>query len=365
MDATTVTSGAVVSVHDTARRRPRVQLDRLVGLLDGCPQTLDDPCAAARLLEQEVAQLLAKPAAIFVPTGKMAQQIALRVHADQRPGRRTVLAHPSNHLSLWEDETHSRLHDLHIRHTGDRYALMAASDIDTAARAGDVGAVLWELPQRELGGELPAWDDLTAQLAAARRCGAATHCDGARIWQTGPFYARPLAEICSGFDSVYVSLYKDLEAPCGAVLVGDNRFVASARAWRHRLGGTIDEAWPLALLARDGLHRVLEAMPHYVEHTRAVAAAITNTTDATVRPTIPHTAVFHIHLPVPADAARHAHEQLTNAGRIRLTLRFRTGPDPTRSSCEVTFGEAAQRLSPQQIADTVTTLIDLARRNRA
>lgn len=363
MDLTTVTDGAVVSVHATARRRPRAEVERLTRLLNAFPQALDDPCAATKLLEREVAERLGKAAAVLMPTGKMAQQVALRVHADRRSGRRTVVAHPSNHLSLWEDENHSRLHNLHLRHAGDRYTLLADADIDAAARAGDVATVLWELPQRELGGELPTWDDLTAQLATARRCGAATHCDGARIWQAEPFYGKPLAEICHGFDSVYASLYKDLEAPRGAVLVGDDQFVAAARAWRHRLGGGIDEVWPLALLALDGLHRVPDAMPRYVKHARAVAGAITRRTDAVVRPAVPHTAMFHVHLPVPAEAARQAHEELSDAGGLQLTLRIRTGPDPTRSWCELTFGEAAQRLPPTRIADTVAQLITLARRS--
>ena len=69
-------------------------------------------------LETEVAALLGKPAAVLMPSGTMAQQIALRVHAD-RTGRRTVLWHPTCHLALWEDQAAERLHGLHGRPVGD------------------------------------------------------------------------------------------------------------------------------------------------------------------------------------------------------------------------------------------------------
>ena len=80
-----------------------------------------------------------------------------------------------------------------------------------------MAAVVWELPQRDLGGLLPEWDDLTEQIAAARATGAATHLDGARIWEAQTYYGRPFDEIASLFDTVYVSLYKACRAggaPC-------------------------------------------------------------------------------------------------------------------------------------------------------
>lgn len=351
---------SVMSVHQTSRRSPREELARLAEALGRYPSAGEDQSAATTLLEQAVTQVLGKPAAVLMPTGKMAQQIALRIHADRRPGRRVFLAHPTNHLTLWEDENYSWLHSLHARLAGDRHELMTVGDM-RATLGEDVAVVMWELPQRELGGELPPWCDLEAQLGEAKKCGAATHLDGARLWQTWPFYGRSLAEICAGFDSVYVSLYKDLEAPRGAVLAGDDDFIRAARSWRHRLGGTIDEAWPLALLALDGLERAVDRMPDYVTHARAAAEAITRQTTATVRPDPPHAAMFHIHLPVAAQAAHRAQEQLIAEGGPRLSLRIRTNPEPLRCSLEVTVGEAALAFDPEQIAEAVERLIELAR----
>ena len=97
---------------------------------------------------------------------------------------------------------------------------------------------MWELPQRDIGGLLPAWDDLREQVVAARERGAATHLDGARLWEAQPFYGRPHAEIAGLFDSVYVSLYKGLQGVRGAVLAADadpsRRPPSGARGWVAR-----------------------------------------------------------------------------------------------------------------------------------
>jgi threonine aldolase len=349
-------AGAIMSVHGTARRTPRAELGRLADALDRHPELGDDPCAATSALEARAATLLGKQSALFLPTGKMAQQIALRIHADRQPGRPSFLAHPTNHLAAWEDESYAVLHGLHCRVAGDPNELLTAEAIQ-AALDERVSTVLWELPQREIGGQLPSWDQLQAQLQLVREHGAATHLDGARLWQAGPWYERPLSEICAGFDSVYVSLYKDLEAPRGALLLGDSAFIAIARVWSQRLGGTIDEAWPLALLGLDGLETRNARMPEYLAHARAVAAAISEHTAASVCPDPPQAPLFHVHLPLPHAAAERAHDRLLAGGALRLAWRFRSNPDPRRCSIEMTVGESALALDPASVADAINELV--------
>ena len=149
-------------------------------------------------LEARVAELLDKDAAVLFPSGTMAQQVALRILCD-RSGCATVAFHPQCHLDVHEERGYERLHGLHARPLGHRDRLVGRADLDEVKEP--VGALLLELPQRDLGGQLPSWRELRAQTAWARRHGAALHLDGARLWQCGPFYRRPLREIAALFDT--------------------------------------------------------------------------------------------------------------------------------------------------------------------
>jgi threonine aldolase len=179
-------------------------------------------------LESMVAELLGFPAAVFLPSGTMAQAATLRVHADER-GRRTVLWHPMCHLQTHENEAYSRVHALVGRTVGDEHRLLTLGDLETVAEP--VAALLLELPQRDLGGQLPKWDELAAQVAWAHSNGAAAHLDGARLWEASAGYGRSPAEIAALFDTAYVSFYKGIGALSGCCVVGST--TCSASVWRR------------------------------------------------------------------------------------------------------------------------------------
>ncbi len=89
--------------------------------------------------------------------------------------------------------------------------------------------------------------------------------DGARLWECAAFYARGHAEIADGFASVYVSLYKGIGAFAGAVLAGDDDFVAEARLWRRRMGGTLHQLAPFVASAAMRFDERLATMPALFE----------------------------------------------------------------------------------------------------
>jgi len=155
-------------------------------------------------LEFEIAGLLGKQTALFLPSGTMAQQPVLRVRAD-RSGRRTVVFHPTCHLERHEGQACRRLQQLAGRPVGDPNRLVTAEDL--AGIAEPVAALLLELPQRDIGGQQPSWDDLVAQCAWAAQAGAAVYLDGARLWESAAGYGRSPAEVAALFDTVYVSFY--------------------------------------------------------------------------------------------------------------------------------------------------------------
>jgi threonine aldolase len=313
--------------------------------------------ALAERLEARVAELLGCEAAAWLPSGTMAQQIALRIHADRR-GRRNVGFHPHCHLDNHEERGFERLHDLHATLLGEAHRPLTAADVEAVREP--LAALLLELPQRDLGGTLPSWEQLRAICALGRDGGAAVHLDGARLWQCGHFYGRPLAEIAGLFDSVYVSFYKDLGAGAGCALAGRQDLVDEARVWQVRHGGRLFSATPLLLAAERGLDEVLPRMPLYVEHTGALAAALAALPDVEVVPDPPPAAMFHAHVRRPLERLRAAAFDLAEEQNVWIGGTF--GPTPVSSVqvAELTIGDPSLAVPPLEAQALWAELLDRA-----
>jgi threonine aldolase len=346
-----------LALHARLRRSP-ARLLRL--MLDRLPEDMpaSGPDGPVAVFERRIAELLGKPAALFFPTGTMAQQVALRVHAE-RLGRRAVAFHPAAHVEAWEAHGYQVVHGLRGHLLGDRHRLIAAADVATVAEP--LAALLVELPQRDLGGALPDWPDLVALVDAARGLGAAVHLDGARLWEAQPYYDRPHAEVAALFDTVYVSVYKGLEGVRGAVLAGPVDVVAAAEVWRRRLGGSIPDAWPLAALGLIGLDDLVPRMPVFWAHARALAAAIETVDGVRVQVSPPRTPVFHVHLPVGPERLAAAAREIVRDRKVHLFLYTRSAPSPDASSFEVSVGENALAIEPPEAARLIAELLDRAR----
>ena len=234
--------------------------------------------------EARIAAELGKEAAVFMPTGTMAQAIALRIACD-RARAETIAFHPTCHLEIHEARSYAFLGGLRAMTCGPAQGLMTAADF--SALADPIGALLVELPQREIGGQLPPWGDLTELCAAARERKTHLHLDGARLWEAAPHYGRSHAEIARLFDSVYVSFYKGLGALAGAALAGDTEFVREARTWQHRYGGRLVTLLPLALSASLGFTRNLPKMAAYRDRAIAIARELETLPGLTIVPNPP------------------------------------------------------------------------------
>ncbi len=305
------------------------------------------------VLETVVRDLLGKAAAVFMPSGTMAQQIALRIHADRR-GRCVVAFHPTCHLELHEDKAYQRLHGLVGRTVGDGRQLLTLADLEAIREP--LAALLIELPQREIGGRLPAWGDLVAQVAYAREHGAAVHLDGARLWETGPFYERPLADIAGLFDSVYVSFYKGLGGLAGSMLLGEEDFVDEARAWRKRHGGTLFRLWPNAAAGLAGLRLRLPRMGAYVAHAQAIAAELSTVAGVEVVPNPPQTPMMHLHVHTTAAAVMDGIRRMATEQRLWTWGGSTATETPSTRRVELTVGDATLAMTPAEVASAVRAL---------
>jgi threonine aldolase len=293
-----------------------------------------------------VAGLLGKEAAVFMPSGTMAQQIALRIWAD-RSGNRRVALHATAHPELHEFKGYEELHALRGVLIGEPHTVVRLSDLE--ALHEPVAAVLLELPMREIGGQLPEWDDLVAQAAWARERGIALHMDGARLWEAAPYYDKAYAEVAALFDSVYVSCYKGLGAIAGAVLAGPADFIAEARVWQRRHGGNLVQLYPYVLSARLGLRERLAHFPSYHARALEVAGVLREIPGISVKPDPPQTHMMHVYL--RGDRERMLAEALAIARseRVALFAGLRPTDVPGVWFFELALGDGAKAVGDDEV----------------
>ena len=298
------------------------------------------------VLEQEVAELLGKPAGVFFVSGNMGQQAALRVWCERRGSLRVALPDLAHQLHHEADGPRVLQGFRFEMLTSGRRTATAA---DLRALPEGLGAVQVELPLREAGCLLPSWEDLAEVSASARERGIPLHMDGARLWESQPFYDRPLAEIAAVADTVYVSFYKGLGGLAGAVVVGDPDVAAELRTWRTRMGGTIFRMTPYAVSALVGLRTHLPQMGEYVEWARSLAAELVER-GLTVEPHPPHTNTFQVFAAGDADVVTERVVAFMEKESVVPSGAWRTAEVPGMTMTEVTAHSAALAHDPATVA---------------
>jgi len=297
-------------------------------------------------VEAEVAELLGKPAAAFFPSGIMAQQSALRVWCD-RTGSRRVAIPDLSHLLVHEDDGPRRLHGFEFEHLTTGPVTATADDL--RALPPGLGAALVELPLRDGGCVLPTWEELVAFSEAAHELGVPLHADGARIWESQPYWDRTLAEIGGLVDSIYVSFYKGLEGLAGAALAGPADVIDEARTWRRRMGGTLFHLTPYAVTALAGLKERLPRMGEYAAWARSLAAELTEK-GMRVSPDPPHTNTFLVYADGEVDAIRQRKLAFMEKTKVEPFGGWRPAPVPGMVMTEVAAHDAALEHKPAQVA---------------
>jgi threonine aldolase len=219
----------------------------------------DAACSYLKRFEQEIATEFGKPDAVFMPSGVMAQSIALLIHNSKKPTGKFA-CHWTSHLLLHEQEGFQYLCGMKPTALGAATHFPAHpllySDIQSCSSdVRDSSCLLLELPHRECGGKLTPWQDVEKLQSYCQDNGIAFHCDGARIFEASAGYDKSLAELARPFDSVYISFYKGLGGMSGAMLMGSVEFCEEARVWLRRFGGNLYTLLPYAVSGWTGYQR--------------------------------------------------------------------------------------------------------------
>jgi len=306
----------------------------------------EDPTVNA--LQERVADLLGVDAALLVPSGTMANQLAL--HVLTRPGDE-VIAGRSAHNYLFEAGAAAALSGVQITQVGTdgRYT---ADELRAAYHADDhhhvpTRAISVENTHNMGGGLLWDRDELRGVLATARELGLAAHLDGARLWNAAVAAGTTERALASGFDTVSVCLSKGLGAPVGSLLCGSAALVREAHRARKRFGGGMRQAGILAAAGHYALDHNRGRLAEDHANARALGNALAGVDGLTVDVDRIHTNIVM----VDVAPSRGTGQQLVDRAGERGVLFYAVGPQRVRFVTHLDVDAAACARAAETIAE--------------
>lgn len=296
--------------------------------------------------QQQMAEVLGKESAVFFPTGTMAQQIALRIWCDRQNSRK-VAYHPLCHLEIHEEDGLKELHHIQPTLLADANRLITLADVQQMDK--DIACLLLELPQREIGGQLPDYSELQAISAYCREQGIKLHLDGARLFEILPYYQKTAAEVCALFDSVYISFYKGIGGIAGAILAGNSDFTAESKVWKRRHGGDIISLYPYILSSKYYYEQRIGNMAQYYSGAVQLASWINQCTAVHTLPEVPVSNMFHIHFERPKDQIEPILIEMYQATNIGLVEYLIDKNEGTSCATEFVVGDRYAQVPNDQV----------------
>jgi len=251
--------------------------------------------------EQKVADLLGYEAGLFVVTGTMTQPTVLELVTKQK--RNSIVAmHPSSHIYVHERQGYQLQSRFNILPVGNQYQTWKLDDLKTWP--DEIAAVLYELPMREIGGQLPSWDELEKIKTYCADQGIHLHMDGARLWEAAAYYQKEYSQIARGFDTTYVSLYKGISGLGGSMLLGSKEFIELAAIWMKRQGGNLYHRTPYIVSAAMQFDEKLAKLPKLFERTKQIYKILEEFPALVMSPAQPQSNMLHLFLPFSCDEAK-------------------------------------------------------------
>ena len=301
----------------------------------------EDPTVNA--LERRTASLFGLEAGLFVPTGTMANQIAVRVHC--RP-QDELLIESTSHVYLWEAGGPAALSGVTCRTIDSRTGngLLAESDFADMIRPDDMHAVRTRLVCLENthnrgGGTVYTPDAVQAISRWARANNLAIHLDGARVWNAIVKTGVPAHEWGRMFDTVAVCFSKGLGAPVGSMLLGPRDLIAYGRRVRKLFGGAMRQVGYLAAACNYALDHHIDRLAEDHANAQVIAQAVAEVPGFTLTPPEVETNLVWFEVDTRHGTAKQVAERLKTDGVLVAPLGARvvravTHLDVTRAECE-------------------------------
>jgi len=242
----------------------------------------EDPTVLA--LEARAAEILGKEDAVYVPTGTMSNQIALRAHTE--PGDMAIMD-ASAHMAINEGGAAAALSGVTIARMAGRAGIFGAHDVEGALEVPHPfnppnhsprpRVVCVENTHNSGGGTIWSLETLSAVAETAGSHGMTLHMDGARLWHAAAASGVPERAFAERFDTVSVCFSKGLGAPVGSALVGSRTLITRARRFKQMYGGGFRQAGVIAAGALYALEHHRERLGEDVANARAFAEALAET----------------------------------------------------------------------------------------
>ena len=249
----------MIDLYSDTKTKPTAGMRQAMASAEvGDSQKDEDPTVLR--LQEMVAELVGKEAALFLPSGTMCNQLALKTHTNHGE---TVIADRLSHVLISESGGAGLLSGVMFQTLDGDRGRYTPEQVEAAIQPGSryqsKTTLLWaEQTNVYGGGAIWPLEQLQGVAAAAHEHGLKTHLDGARLLNAVVATGVPAAEYAAGFDSTWICLTKGLGCPVGAVLAGSTEFIEQARLYQHKIGGAMRQA---GIIAAAGIY----ALEHHVE----------------------------------------------------------------------------------------------------
>jgi threonine aldolase len=334
---------------DTVTKPTPGMLAAMLGAAVGDDVFGEDP--AVNELECHTAALFGMEAGLFVPTGTMANQIAVRVHC--RP-QDEILLESTSHIYLWEAGGAAALSGVTCRTIDGHNGLLGGGDFANKIRPDDMHSVRTRLVCLEVthnrgGGTITSPDAINDVSRWARHHGLAMHLDGARVWNAIVKTGIPARKWADMFDTVAVCFSKGLGAPVGSMLLGPRDLIAHGRRVRKLFGGAMRQVGYLAAACRYAMDHHIDRLAEDHENAQVIAKAVDEVPGFTLTPHEVETNLVWWQVDARHGTAERVAERLKVDGVLvspleRNVIRAATHLDVTREQC-LKAAEAIRKLA--------------------